>query len=188
MSERQPESLAVGRVVRPHGVRGELVVEVLTDSPELRFVPGAVLGLKRRGAGSSKDKSAQSFTVTAARQHAGRLLVRAEGVDGRDAAEELRGALLTVSADAAESPEDPDEFHDTELIGLRAALVSGEDVGVVRDVLHSPAGELLAITIADPAAEKGEREALVPFVAAIVPEVDLESGRVVLDPPEGLLD
>lgn len=188
MNELQPEALAVGRVVRPHGVRGELVVEVLTDSPELRFVPGSVLGLKRRGAGQSRNKSAQSLTVTAARQHAGRLLVRAEGVDGRDAAEELRGALLTVSADEAESPEDPDEFHDTELIGLRAALVSGEDVGVVRDVLHSPAGELLAIAIADPEADEGEREALVPFVSAIVPEVDLEGGRVVLDPPEGLLD
>lgn len=187
MNELQPEALAVGRVVRPHGVRGELVVEVLTDSPELRFVPGSVLGLKRRS-GQGGNKSAQSLTVTAARHHAGRLLVRAEGVDGRDAAEELRGALLTVSADEAESPEDPDEFHDTELIGLRAVLVSGAEVGVVRDVLHSPAGELLAIAIEDPEADKGEREALVPFVAAIVPEVDLEAGTVVLDPPEGLLD
>ncbi|RRO16220.1 ribosome maturation factor RimM [Saccharopolyspora rhizosphaerae] len=186
MNELQPEALAVGRVVRPHGVRGELVVEVLTDSPELRFVPGSVLGLKHRS-GQGK-KSAQSLTVTAARQHAGRLLVRAEGVDGRDAAEELRGALLTVSADQAESPEDPDEFHDTELIGLRAVLVSGSEVGVVRDVLHSPAGELLSIAVEDPDAEKGEREALVPFVAAIVPEVDVDAGKVVLDPPEGLLE
>jgi 16S rRNA processing protein RimM len=177
MTEPEPHTLAVGRIVRPHGIRGELVVEVLTDSPELRFAPGSVLGVQRRGV-----VRAQNLTVTAARQHAGRLLVRAEGVDGREAAEDLRGVLLTVRSDVLEPSEDPDEFHDHELTGLRVVQVSGAEVGTVREVLHTPAGELLAVRTAD------GREVLVPFVADIVPEVDLVAGRLVVDPPEGLLD
>ncbi|MER5387432.1 ribosome maturation factor RimM, partial [Saccharopolyspora sp. NPDC002686] len=81
MADPEQETLAVGRIVRPHGVRGELVVEVLTDSPELRFAPGSVLGTQRRGKGRG-----QNLTVAATRPHAGRLLLRAEGVDGREAA------------------------------------------------------------------------------------------------------
>jgi len=177
----KPEALAVGRVVRPHGVRGELVVEVLTDSPELRFAPGSVLGTKRRGQRSGAE-DAQELTVVAARQHAGRLLLRAEGVNGREAAEDLRDVVLIVSADAAEPGRDDDEFHDTELTGLRVVHVSGAQVGEVRDVQHGPAGELLEVRTPD------DREVLVPFVAAIVPEVDLEAGTVTIDPPEGLLD
>ncbi|MBB5155520.1 ribosome maturation factor RimM [Saccharopolyspora phatthalungensis] len=177
MSESEPQILAVGRVVRPHGVRGELVVEVLTDSPELRFAPGSVLGVQRRGV-----VRAQNLTVTAARQHAGRLLVRAAGVEGREAAEELRGVLLTVRSDVLEPTGDPDEFHDHELIGLLVVQVSGAAVGAVQEVLHTPAGELLAVRTDD------GREVLVPFVAEIVPEVDLAAGRLVVDPPEGLLD
>ncbi|GAA4829090.1 ribosome maturation factor RimM [Saccharopolyspora rosea] len=175
MSEH--ETLAVGRVVKPHGVQGELVVEVLTDSPELRFAPGAVLGARRRGA--ARD---EVFTVAAARPHAGRLLVRAEGVEGRDAAEALRGAVLTVRSDQLEPTDDPDEFHDLELEGLRVVQVSGAEVGVVREVVHTPGGELLAVRTSD------DREVLVPFVSEIVPEVDLAAGRLVVDPPEGLLD
>ncbi|RKT85890.1 16S rRNA processing protein RimM [Saccharopolyspora antimicrobica] len=173
----EPEILAVGRIVRPHGVRGELVVEVLTDSPELRFVPGSVLGTQRRG----KDRG-QNLTVAAARPHAGRLLLRAEGVDGREAAEDLRGVLLTVTTDVLEPTEDPDEFHDHQLVGLRAVEPSGAEIGEVREVIHTPAGELLALRTAD------DREVLVPFVVEIVPEIDLAAGKLVVDPPEGLLD
>ncbi|MDA3629820.1 ribosome maturation factor RimM [Saccharopolyspora sp. WRP15-2] len=177
MADPEQETLAVGRIVRPHGVRGELVVEVLTDSPELRFAPGSVLGTQRRGKGRG-----QNLTVAAARPHAGRLLLRAEGVDGREAAEDLRGVTLTVTADVLEPTDDPDEFHDHELVGLRAVQVSGEEVGEVSDVVHTPAGELLALRTAD------DREVLVPFVAEIVPEIDLAAGKLVIDPPEGLLD
>lgn len=169
--------LAVGRIVKPHGVRGELVVEVRTDSPERRFVPGAVLGVQRRG-----DRSQESFTVTAARPHAGRLLVSAAGIDSREAAEELRGALLTVTPEELEAPEDPEEFHDHQLEQLHVVHVSGEPVGVVQEVLHTPAGEILAVRT-----EEG-REVLIPFVSEMVPEVDLANGRLAVDPPEGLLD
>jgi 16S rRNA processing protein RimM len=79
--------------------------------------------------------------------------------------------------------EDPDEFHDYELIGLDVATVAGEQVGVVADVLHQ-GQDLLVIRPVRPEAE----EILVPFVAALVPEVDVKAGRLVIDPPPGLLD
>lgn len=170
-------ALAVGKVVKSHGVRGEVVVEVRTDSPELRFAPGAALGVQRRG-----TSAPATLTVAAARQHAGRLLVVFQEVAGREAAEQLRGSLLTVGSDELEPNADPDEFHDHELEGLRVVLVSGEEVGVVREVLHTPAGELLSVGTPQ------DEEKLVPFVSEIVPEVDLGQGRVVLDPPEGLLE
>ncbi|MCX2733743.1 ribosome maturation factor RimM [Saccharopolyspora sp. NFXS83] len=168
--------LAVGRVAKTHGVRGEVVVDVRTDSPELRFAPGAVLGVQRRG-----KAGPDTLTVTAARPHAGRLLVRFESVDDMDAAEHLRGATLMVRADALEATDDPDEYHDHQLEGLRVVLPTGDEVGVVREILHTPGGELLSVRTPD------DVERLIPFVSEIVPEVDLAAGRVVVDPPEGLL-
>ncbi|QGK71037.1 ribosome maturation factor RimM [Allosaccharopolyspora coralli] len=176
MTNREASTLVVGRIVKSHGVRGELVVEVRTDSPEQRFVPGAVLGVQRRGHDRGR------LVLAAVRPHAGRLLVFAEEVEGREAAEELRGALLTVSSDELEDLEDPEEFHDHQLVGLRVVLTSGSDVGEVEEVLHTPAGELLSVR------DLAGAERLVPFVSEIVPEVDLAAGRVVVDPPEGLLE
>ena len=169
--------LLVGIVVRPHGLRGELVVDVRTDSPEERFAAGAVL------ASAAADGSvAGVVTVESARPHSGRLLVRFVEVPDRDAAEALRGSRLLV--DPAELPPtgDPDEFHVHQLEGLAAELVDGTVVGTVREIAHGPGGELLVL------ARPGQPDALVPFVRAIVPTVDLDAGRVVLDPPEGLLD
>lgn len=178
MPEQDSGTLAVGRVVKPHGVRGELVVDVLTDSPELRFAPGSVLDLQWR----TGSPGARRITIAAARPHAGRLLVRAEGIEGRDAAEQVRGAVLTVSSEVLEPTEDPDEFHDVDLEGLNVLTTTGAQVGVVREVVHTPAGELLAVRTDE------QREVLVPFVTEIVPEVDVAGGRLVVDPPEGLLD
>jgi 16S rRNA processing protein RimM len=177
MGDQEARTLVVGRIVKPHGVRGELVVDLRTDSPEERFGAGSVLGVRRRGANRP-----ETLTVTAARPHSGRLLMQAEGVDGREAAEALRGALLTVRTDELEATDDPDEFHDHELEGLRVVRVTGADVGTVDEVVHTPGAELLVVRT-----ESG-RELLVPFVSEIVPEVDLGSGRLVVDPPEGLLD
>ena len=97
--------LVVGRVVKSHGVRGELVVEVRTDSPEERFAVGTRL-VGRVGRGDRATDS--DVTIEAARQHSGRLLVRLEGVGDRDTADALRGMLLLVDSDALEDPEDPD--------------------------------------------------------------------------------
>jgi 16S rRNA processing protein RimM len=166
----------VGRVVKAHGLRGELVVEPRTDNVEARFAPGTVLSVR-----GSRASGVASITIGTARRHGDRLLVTVEEVGDRDAAEALRTAELTAPA-LDEAPEDPDEFHDHQLEGLTAVLADGTVVGTVTAVLHGAGGELLAI------ARPGADEALVPFVTAIVPEVDVAGGRLVLDPPEGLLD
>lgn len=169
MSERL--TLVVGRVGRPHGLSGEVNVSVRTDSPEQRFAPGAVFPLA----------DGRRLTVRATRWHRGALLMRLDGVTDRDAAEALRGAVLTVPADELPPPDDPDEFHDHQLIGLHAVLADDRPVGTVREVVHGPAGELLVL------AREGRPDALVPFVRDIVPTVDVPGGRLVLTPPEGLL-
>ncbi|MEV7096454.1 ribosome maturation factor RimM [Amycolatopsis sp. NPDC051045] len=167
--------VVVGRIAKAHGIRGELAVDVRTDSPEERFRIGAAVTTKLR------DGSRRELTITAAREHSGRLLVRFEEVPTRDVAETLRGALLLADTDTLPPTEDPDEFYDHELAGLRAELADGSVVGKVVEVVHSAAGELLELDV-------DGREVLVPFVRAIVPTVDVAGGRVVLDPPEGLLD
>ncbi|TQM14519.1 16S rRNA processing protein RimM [Pseudonocardia kunmingensis] len=167
----------VGIAVRAHGLRGELVVDVHTDSPDERFAAGASLIAQRPGAPSG------TLTVESARPHSGRLLVRFVEVPDRDAAEALRGTRLLVAADAITPPADDEEFHVHQLEGLRAELVDGTVAGTVREVVHGPGGELLVL-----ARPGGGPDILVPFVQAIVPTVDLAGGRLVLTPPEGLLD
>ena len=170
------QHLLVGRVAKAHGIGGELAVDVHTDAPDERFSPGAVLNARLR------DRSVRPLTVSTARPHSGRLLVRFEEVADRTVAETLRGAQLLVDAADLPPSEDPDAFYDHELEGLAAVLEDGTEIGKVREIARSPGGELLVVDLA----EGGE--ALVPFVREIVPEVDVKAGRVVLTPPEGLLD
>ena len=173
-----PESLLlVGVVVRPHGLRGELVVEVRTDSPKERFAPGSVLVRAL-----PDGVRAGSLTVESARPHSGRLLVRFAEAPDRDAAETLRGSRLLVDRASLPLTGDPDEFHVHQLEGLAVELADGTAVGTVREIAHGPGGELLVVARPD------APDALVPFVREIVPTVDVEAGRVVLTPPEGLLD
>ncbi|GAA3866585.1 ribosome maturation factor RimM [Saccharothrix violaceirubra] len=168
--------VVVGRVAKAHGITGELAVDVRTDSPDTRFAEGSVLNAKLRD-GTSRD-----LTVTAARHHAGRLLVRFEEVVTRDVAETLRGTLLLGSTADLPPTGDPDEFYDHELEGLNVELLDGTVIGTVREIVHGPGGELLVVR------REGGADALVPFVREIVPTVDVTARRVVLDPPEGLLD
>jgi len=168
--------VAVGRVVRAHGIRGELVVEVRTDEPDQRFAVGGVLGL-RRASGETG-----TVTVRSVRRHGERLVVRLDGVGDRSAADGLRGAVLTLDQARLPPTADPEEFYDHELVGLTVELAAGGAVGTVADVVHGPGGELLVV------ARDGAADALVPFVHQIVPVVDVEGGRIVVDPPDGLLD
>ena len=170
----------VGRIGRPHGIRGEVVIGVRTDEPDLRFAVGATLDATER---ADEPAGGAQLTVVAARWHSGQLLVAFAGVTDRTAAAELTGRWLTV--DASQLPEigDPDEFRDHELIGLSVRTCAGDPVGVVADVLHY-GQDLLVVRRTD----GQEGESLVPFVKAIVPEIDVPGGVVVIDPPPGLLD
>jgi 16S rRNA processing protein RimM len=166
--------LVVGRIGKPHGIRGELTVEVRTDAPEIRFAPGSVLATDPARVGP--------LTVAAARWHSGRLLLRVEGVADRTAAEALRGVVVSAEVPDDEVPDDPEEFFDHQLRGLAVVTADGAPLGVVDDVVHLPAQDLLSVRRED------GRELLVPFVSEIVPEVDVEAGRVVVVPPPGLLE
>lgn len=175
--------LVVGRVAKSHGVRGELVVEIRTDEPDLRFAPGATLTGR-----SPKTKQVKKYVVESAREHSGRLLLRLDGLVSREAADEMRGTLFVIDSKDLPSSADSDEYYDHELEGLTVQLGDGTVVGKVREVLHSAAGELLAITAADSFPGPDGREILVPFVNAIVPTVSIADSLIVIDPPEGLLD
>ncbi|HEV7854858.1 MAG TPA: ribosome maturation factor RimM [Mycobacterium sp.] len=169
--------LVVGRVVKAHGVSGEVVVEVRTDDPDTRFAPGAQLRAQPRGGGPQR-----TYVVESAREHSGRMLVRLADVADRTAAEALRGSVFLVDTEDLPPIDDPDEFYDHQLEGLRVVTTDGQLVGTVKEVLHTAAGELLSVT-----AETGA-EVLVPFVGAIVTEVSLQSHTIEIDPPQGLLE
>ena len=170
--------LVAGRVIKPHGITGELVVDVRTDDPYERFAGGNRLQLKpSRGQGPIREVKVES-----SRPHGTRLLVRLSGVSDREGAEALRGHLFVVDSGDLPALDDPDEFYDHELEGLAVRTVGGDEVGTVHEVLHTAAGELLSVR--NPAG----REILVPFVSAIVTSVSRDAGVVEIDPPEGLLD
>ena len=173
--------VTVGRIGRAHGVRGDVVVGVRTDEPELRFAPGSRLDTDPVGAGP--------LTVAGYRWHSGDLLVRFTGISDRDAAAELGGTWLLVDSAALGALDDPDEFRDGDLVGLSVRTVDGTVVGTVADVLHH-GQDVLAIDPAGAAGGAGARaeQILIPFVKAIVPEVDVAAGVLVIDPPEGLLN
>lgn len=169
----EPELVAVGRIGPPHGLRGAVFVQPWTDDPADRFAVGARLDTNPRSAGP--------LVVAGRRDHSGRLVVQFDGVTDRPGATALRGVVLLVPAHTRPPLTDPDDFYDTDLLGLQASTADGRTLGPVTDVLHGPGGDYLAVQVAG-------RERLIPFVAAIVPEVDLSAGTVRVDPPEGLLD
>jgi 16S rRNA processing protein RimM len=176
--------LYVGHVSKPHGLRGEVTVVLRTDEPEARFTPGAVLAteVSDRAPAPGAWPVPPSLTVEAARLHQGALIVQFDGIYDRNLAEALRGVVLGVDSAQVPPPTDPDEFNDHQLVGLTAVSPTGEPLGEVTRVDHAAASDLLVLR----RPEGGT--ALIPFVKAIVPEVDLAGGRVVVDAPEGLLD
>ena len=171
------EWLAVGKVVGAQGLRGELRVNPASDFPE-RFTQPGPRWLQRKGA------APQEMTLTSGRQLPGRSLfiVRFKGIENRSAAEALVGQTLLVSSKDRPDLEEG-EFHLLDLVGLEARLDRNDNavIGTVSDLI-SGGNDLLEIT------RPGGRKLLIPFVDAIVPEVRLEEGWLLLTPPPGLLD
>ena len=168
--------LTVGRVVKAHGVTGEIVVEVRTDDPDTRFAPGSEMRV------TGPDGRRSSYVLESARAHGGRLLVRLAGVVDRHGADALRGSMFVIDSDDLPPIDEPDTYYDHQLEGLRVRTTIGIEVGTVAEVLHTAAGDLLAVRRDDAG------ELLVPFVGAIVTSVSLEDRTVEIDPPEGLLE
>jgi 16S rRNA processing protein RimM len=168
----------VGRIGKPHGLRGDVTVDVRTDEPERRFALGAVLRCEPPRGSHTPHRT---LTVGATKWHQGVLLVRFEEIPDRTAAEAARGILLRADIPADASPDDPDEFYDHQLVGLAAYDVDGTALGEVTGLVHGGAQDLLAIRTPD------GRDTLVPFVKALVPEVDVAGGRVVVADRPGLV-
>lgn len=162
----------VGVIGKPHGVKGDVWVEPRTDEIERRFAPGARLRF---------EDGSRELTVASSRWHAERMIVSFAEVLTREVAEALRGVVLVVDVPADEVPADPEEFYDRHLIGLRVLRHDGAEAGVVTGVLHPPTQDLLVIDT-----ETGER--LVPFTAALVPQVNREAGTCTLAEVPGLID
>lgn len=164
--------VAVGHVVRPWGRRGAVIVELALDDPE--ELVGTVV-VKPRGAASAE------MTVVAARAHGdGRAVVEFEGVETIEKAETLRDAALLRAAGAS-GPAPEGRFYARELIGLRVVRASGEEIGRVAEIRETGGADLLVVRGA-------EREHLIPFARSICVDIEPAAGRIVVDPPDGLLE
>jgi len=174
--------LRVGRLVKAHGLKGALKLELYTDDPDGRFVPGASFTLQ---VPESSPWHSRSITVREFKWMNSHPVVFFEGVDDRTAAETLVRAILWVDEDAAASEPEDDAWYDHQLVGLEVVR-DGVVVGAVAQVDHLPAQDLLVVRAVTGAGD--ERDVLVPFVKAIVPEVDIAAGRVIVTPPAGLFE
>jgi len=168
-----PERVTVGRVLRPQGVRGEMVVAVLSDVPR-RFAPGTKLLMAREEGGP-----AEPVVVESERPHKGGAVIRLAGVGDRDQAEELRGRWLEVErSDVPAAP--PGTYYHFELLGCRC-FDGGRELGEVVDLAEDGGGLLLIVA-------DGERRVPIPFVARFLREIDVAAGRIDLDLPPGLIE
>ena len=172
-------AVLVARIGKPHGLHGEVTVQLHTDEPERRLAVGAVLDTEAApGTGVPR-----ALTVRSTRVHRGIWLVGFEEVPDRTGAESLRGTGLVVERGEEAEPElEDDVWTEESLVGLRVVAPQGSELGEVTGLEVGAAQDRLVVRLPD------GREAQVPFVAAIVPVVDVEGGRVVLDAPAGLLD
>lgn len=168
---RPTHFLAVGRVRKPHGVHGELLVEILTDFPQ-RLAEGVSVGI-----GQSEPQ--QFLTVKSVRLHKGAWLLKFLECTRREQAEIFREQYVFLPEQQREALP-ANYYYEHELVGLRCVLVDGREAGIVQRLEAGPAGAWLVVL-------QGEQEVLVPFVSPIVVRVELEQGTVLLDPPEGLL-
>lgn len=174
----QRVELRVARLVKAHGLKGGLKLELYTDDPQLRFQPGTVFSLQ---VPTDSEWFGRTLTVTELRFYNSHAVAFFEGITDRTQAETLVKAILWLTDDAASRPVEEDAWFDHQLVGLRVVR-EGQDIGVVARVDHLPAQDLLAITVSDGS------EVLLPFVKQFVPEVNTDSGHVTITPPGGLFD
>lgn len=177
-SAKRPESgLRVGRLLKAHGLKGAIKLELYTDDPALRFVPGSVYTLQ------VPDESpwfGKTVTLTELKWYNDHAVVFLDGIADRDAAESLVKAILWVDDDKDARPAEEDAWYDYQLIGLSVRR-GGVPVGTIARVDHFPAQDLLVV-------DTGDGEVLVPFVKAIVTGVDIDAGTMDIDPPIGLFE
>jgi len=163
----------VGRIARAHGNRGQVIIDPATDFPEERFKAGSVLHIRR-------GDSTAPVTVANVRFHRGRPIVGLAGIETMDAAEALAGSELRIEMDALQ-PLPAGSYYHHDLVGCQVETPRGENVGRVSAVEGDAAGSRLIV-------ESGNGEVLVPIAEGIVVHVDVAGRKIVIEPPEGLLD
>jgi 16S rRNA processing protein RimM len=170
-------SLRVGRLTKPHGLKGGIKVELYTDNPDVRFVPGAQFDLQ-----VPEDSSwfGRTITVKELRWFNGVPVAFFAEVPDRTASESIVRAILWIDEDTALAHPEDDAWYDHQLVGLEVHR-EGQIVGTVSEVQHLPAQDLLAV-------QTDSGVVLVPLVEAIVPKIDLEAGVVTVTPPAGLFE
>jgi 16S rRNA processing protein RimM len=161
--------LVVGRIGRAHGVLGEATIEVRTDDADLRFAVGNEVILE----------NGKKLIIKSSRWHNQVLLLSFDGISDRNQIEELRDKLISAEVDTSAMA--PGEYHYQQLIGSQVFLQSGDQVGVVGEIVKLPGQDLLSI-------DKGGSQVLVPMVKQIIISIDVAAKKIVINPPEGLLD
>ncbi|GGE86439.1 ribosome maturation factor RimM [Mycetocola zhadangensis] len=169
--------LRVGRLTKAHGLKGAIKLELFTDDPAARFVPGAVFTLQ---VPTGSPWHGKTLTLSELRWYNGHAVGFFEGVADRTAAETLIKAILWIEQDTAEPSTEEDAWYDHQLVGL-AVSRDGETIGSVARVEHFPAQDLLIVKTAS-------GEVMLPFVKALVPAVDIAAGVVTITPPAGLFE
>ncbi len=169
--------MRVGRLTKAHGLKGALKIELYTDEPDKRFVPGATFSLQ---VPEESPWHGKPLTLTELRWYNGTAVGFFVDVEDRSQAETLARAILWIDVDTELSPDEPDAWYDHQLVGL-TVVRDGKPVGTVSRVDHFPAQDLLVV-----ATDNGE--VMVPFVAAIVPAVDIAAKTVTVTPPGGLFE
>lgn len=161
--------LVVGRIGRAHGVLGEATIDVQTDDPDLRFKVGSKLTLD----------SGQELTIKSSRWHNQILLLGFEGVNDRNQIESLRDQLISSQVDLSALA--PGEYHYQQLIGCQVYLQNNDLVGQVSEVVKLPGQDLLSV-------DKNGSQVMIPMVKQIIISIDVLAKKIVVNPPEGLLD
>jgi 16S rRNA processing protein RimM len=167
----QKQRVCVGQIGAAHGVRGEVRLRSYTAEPE---------AITRYGPLETED--GRVFTIEAMRQAKDHFVARLSGIRDRDAARALAATRLYVPRERLPEPEEADEFYHADLIGLTVVDRAGEKLGTIVAIHNFGAGDLIEVR-----PETGSKTELVPFNDTTVPEVDITAGRIVIDPPAGLL-
>jgi 16S rRNA processing protein RimM len=167
------EMAVVGRIARTHGLRGQMIVNLETDFPDERFRPGSEVFVQRGG-------DIEALRIASVRRQGGRPVIAVDGVSTIDEAERLAGLELRVPADRLRPLPDGTFYHH-DLVGCRVEMGDGTVVGVVRDVDTASGGSRLVV-------DGARGEILIPIAAEICRSIDPRAKRIVIDPPEGLLD
>ena len=165
--------VAIAKIVKPRGLRGEVVADVLTDFPERFESLNNVVGV-------FSDGTRTELKIEDVRFQKGRVLLLVAGFDSIERAETLRDVEICIP-ESAVAELDEDEYFDWQLEGCEVETIGGDAVGTVREVMRTGGTEILVV-------DNGTREYLIPFAESICPEVDIEAKKIRIDPPEGLLE